>query len=271
MLCAEAADVLATVQELAQVAGCEIVLIGAGAKSLLFDWRYTTPLPRTTTDWDLAIVVSDWEQYSGFVSALCAGPAALFEPAREPQRVVHKATGVLVDLVPFGAVARDEELTWPGTGRPMSTLGLADALRTAEPHAVGERQILVAAIPSLIALKLISYADRAAPRDLEDVDYILRHYAVYADDDRVYDLVSKTLSFDDCGPWLIGLDLARACGAKTLACVLSTLDDLLRGGDTGPLGRLVGRSLGDDWDERFAEIRRRFEVLAAALNEEDGQ
>jgi len=49
-------------------------------------------------------------------------------------------------------------------------------LRSAERHEVGGRQLLVANIPSLIALKLISFADRAAPRDLEDVDYVLRLY-----------------------------------------------------------------------------------------------
>lgn len=138
MLSPEAADVLAAVQRFAQDAGCEIVLIGAGAKSLVFDWRYATPLPRSTTDWDLAIVVSDWRQYDAFVASLCEGPDALFEPARQEQRVMHRATGVGVDLVPFGGVAREsDELTWRGTERLLSTLGLADALRTAERHAVG--------------------------------------------------------------------------------------------------------------------------------------
>jgi len=107
---------------LAHGAGCELVLIGAGAKSLVFDWRYDTRRPRSTTDWDLAVVVSDWRHYNAFLASLCAGPDASFEPARQEQRVRHRATGVLVDLVPFGAIARDdEELTWPGTRRPMST------------------------------------------------------------------------------------------------------------------------------------------------------
>jgi len=78
--------------------------------------------------------------------------------------------------------------------------------------------------------------------------------------------VSESLSFDESGPWLIGRDVARLCGERTVSRVTTIVRELLRDGDAGPLGRLVERAFGD-WDGRYAEVHRRFEVLCEALSE----
>ena len=39
------------------------VIVGAGARLLVFDWKYELSSTRTTTDWDMGVRVPDWNVF----------------------------------------------------------------------------------------------------------------------------------------------------------------------------------------------------------------
>jgi predicted nucleotidyltransferase len=174
---------------------------------------------------------------------------------------------VRVDLVPFGGL-QDENATihWPVSKKTMSVLGFEEALDAAGLLHFGKLSLQVVSLPAWVGLKLLAHSERAAAKDLADVDFVLSNYANCVDDERVYQALDATdaHSFENSGPHVIGLDLRTIFGAETRRVLSSALDTLLAGGDSGPLARLVSPNV-DDWDAAHERIRQKFRRLACGL------
>ncbi|MGH7456958.1 MAG: hypothetical protein ACRENG_36745, partial [bacterium] len=150
---------LRDLQRIANGLNIPVMLIGAGARLFMLDWKYNLPSSRTTKDWDLAVRVSSWEAFNRLRQALLQEDAPLFKPTEIAQNLIH-VSGIPIDLVPFGELARaDGTIIWPDDETEMTILGFDEALLHANIIELGvEGNMLVASIPALVVMKLFAFA-----------------------------------------------------------------------------------------------------------------
>jgi predicted nucleotidyltransferase len=124
-------EVLQDLMTIMQEVGLPMLLVGAGARILVFDRRFGEG--RRTNDLDIALSIESWETYRNLALRLTADPAALFRSSNIPHRFTHVATEIEVDIVPFGKIGEpDQEIQWPESGNLMSVMGFTEALRHAK-------------------------------------------------------------------------------------------------------------------------------------------
>lgn len=193
-------------------------LVGAGARVLSFDHRWSLRGARTTLDWDFAVHAESWEHWAELTSRLLAGNPPKFTRGRAAHRFVHRSGSVL-DLVPYGGIeAPTGEIKWPDRTR-MAVHGFRASEGLREAVEVGAGLVVpIAAITSLALLKLHAYRDRRARgerKDIRDFDWFLRHYESAGNEERVFvelaDVVRDgRIEVRDAGATLLGLDIARS-------------------------------------------------------------
>src|SRR5579862_3685011 len=146
-------DALRDLLAAAALAGLPLVAVVASARELVFDREYGIRPHRTTTDWDFGIRVG-WPAFFALRAEAAAG--GLFSPAAAREhRLVHVASSVSIDLIPFGELERDGRITWPTTGHDMDVTGYRDAYETAPVlHIAPGLRLRVATVPHLVALKV---------------------------------------------------------------------------------------------------------------------
>ena len=119
---------LGDLRRAASACGVPMVMVGAGARLLIFDLVFNIASHRTTTDWDFMVRVSDWAEFHALrEQAMRFG----YEETTRLHVLIHRATRVHVDLVPFGGVARDAMLRWPSAESVMNLTGVANDSRGA--------------------------------------------------------------------------------------------------------------------------------------------
>lgn len=272
MIDKEQIEALIDLEGIARAHGVPIMIIGAGARLLLLDWKYGLPRHRTSKDWDFAARMISWKQYEQFRDALTQGQPAPFRRTAAEHRLQH-TSGTLIDLLPFGEIEAPEgTIEWPESHAVMSVIGF----READEHATHVEitpgvTVRVVTIPALVVLKLVAYRDRTRTDDLRDVFFILEQYARHELEDRIFDELSDLLAggglaFEQAGAFLLGRDISTQCNPSNRSAVLQILQDLLSK-DAGPLASLVLMSLDqEDWEKRFDTITQLFRALKDGLH-----
>jgi predicted nucleotidyltransferase len=171
------AALLTSVSETAGSLGIEFFVVGATARDMIFELGHGRPSRRATLDRDFDVRVASWAEFGRLEESLLT--SGLFEETRDVQRLRFQG-GLDVDIVPFGGVADSEgAIRWPANEDVvMSTVGFEDTYRAAQRVRVKANpplDVLVASIPGLAILKLVSWADRphARSRDAIDLAFIL--------------------------------------------------------------------------------------------------
>jgi predicted nucleotidyltransferase len=212
-------QVLADLTAIVKVLNLPMILVGAGAKLIMFDRKFGEG--RGTKDWDVAISIDSWKSYQKLGEALIDGDPPIFQSTEIAHRFRHIETTIDVDIVPFGAIGEpDQEIIWTDSGNTMSVLGFEEALSHATATKIDDLEIQVIDIPSFIVLKVFAWGDRGE-RDNKDVDDIKFILLKYEDDDRVYnelveELSSGNVDFLDANIYLLGQDIYRMLQDKTL-------------------------------------------------------
>lgn len=171
----EQKQVLRDIKFIADSLQISILLVGAGARVLVFDKRYNVE-GRVTLDLDFAVKVDSWSDFQVLSLQMTQGINPLFQVTRIQHRFIHSATGILVDIVPFGGIGQpNQEIQW-SDGNQMSLIGLEEAFSSAELQQIEDVEIKVINILAVIVLKLITWSDRKAIKDLKDVYFILENY-----------------------------------------------------------------------------------------------
>lgn len=235
------------------------ILVGAGARLVVFDWKYGFQSTRTTTDWDIGVQVSDWQAFERLRTVLAEGPHSVFVRGRLAHRFRHRS-GVEVDLVPFGGVERENgTLAWPESGSEMLVSGFREVLGNAATFDVGRGvTVPVATAPGLALLKIFAFHDRRKDDDLRDLYFIMTNYDRAGNEERIFDELSDllsdgTLEYEFGGAYLLGTDVGRLASSATcerLLPILATLTDAY----ASELIPLVAR-LGDERHEEAERIR----------------
>lgn len=196
----------------------EPLIVGALARDLLLHYGYGFAIERATTDVDFAIAVTDWNQYSMTREALLA--SGLFSPYRNTLHKLRHARCHWVDLIPFGALERDDgTIAWPpAEDEVMTIVGYAEAQAAAITIALpNDVTVRVVSLPMLAALKVLAWSDRhrsTQGKDAVDLRLILHRYLESGNLDRLYaefpHVIGESFDFEATGTWLLGRDLRTA-------------------------------------------------------------
>ena len=140
-------QVLGDLTTIIQTLDLPMILVGAGARLIIFDQKFGEG--RGTKDWDVAISIDSWESYQTLCEALINAASPRFQSTKTPHRFRHIETGIDVDIVPFGAIGEpDKQIVWADSGNPMSVLGFEEALSHATATNIDDLEIQVIDIPS---------------------------------------------------------------------------------------------------------------------------
>lgn len=244
-----------------------MVIVGAGARLLIFDRRYNIS-GRTTKDWDIAVKLDSWFDYKNLSDHLTQGQDRCFKTTHTPHKFIHIATGIEVDIIPFGKIGEpDDSIEWPD-GNQMNLLGLEEALENAMIEIIQDLEIRIVNAPAFLVLKLIAWSDRQADKDINDINFILENYN---NDERIYDELIDEISegqfdFQDAAIVLLTRDIRQIFPDEIITRLDEILSQILKQRDR-VIPALISRT-EDKWDDKFDAIVRRFELLQQGIQRE---
>ena len=248
------------------------VVVGAGARLLVFDWEHGLPSTRTTTDWDAGVRVPDWNAFRQLREALIEGDEPMFiQDERIEHRVRHHG-GIAIDIVPFGGIESENgTIVWPQDDNQMVVLGFREVLANAMNYDLGEGvAIPVATPPGLAVLKVFAFNDRKKGDDLRDLYFILDKYDQAGNEQRIFDELSDllsdgTLEYEYAGAYLLGIDVGRLVSSQTLESLLHIIGPLLDP-YSSDLTLLITR-FGDEHEEEAERVLRagKFSAFRAGI------
>ena len=240
----EEKQVLADLVDVVSSLDLPMILIGAGARLLVFDQKFGKG--RGTKDWDVAIAIDSWESYQNLREALSTGNSSCFKSTKAAHKFTHTETGIEVDIVPFGEIGEpDKKIIWIDSGNVMNVAGFAEALLHAKHISIGDIEIPVVDTPCFIVLKIFAWGDRSdrTNKDLADIDFVL---SKYKDEERVYselatELAEGSIDFLDGNVYLLGQDIHKILQAETLDSLKKLLSRLIETLATKKVGTLRHR------------------------------
>lgn len=212
------AQVVGSLQAVAQPMGIDFFLMGATARDVLLRHGHNIEPGRQTIDADFAVMVRDWEAFGDLRAALVAGGHFAERPGPVTHSLCHQG-GMPLDIVPFGGVERDDRtIAWPpDQSTVMDCFGASEAFKATVsvllPFAV---TLPVASIPALALLKVTAWQDRKFTnpgRDADDLLLYVRHYMDCDNMDRAARDHADLFQVDDydhevAGAQLLGRDIA---------------------------------------------------------------
>lgn len=99
-------QVLADLIDIVSSLDLPMILVGAGARLLIFDQKFGEG--RGTRDWDVAISIDDWGAYQQLSEYLTTGDSPRFRSTKNSHKFIHIATKIEVDIVPFGEIGEPD-------------------------------------------------------------------------------------------------------------------------------------------------------------------
>lgn len=175
--------ILRTLQEL-KLAYDEIdaplYIVGATARDILLKVLGMQYAPRQTMDLDVAVLLEQWSEYDALSEILVNHG---FKKAAEKQKFLYPIPGSStiyeVDVVPFGAIARNEQVAWPPEGDPvMSVRCFSDVMAHAlQINIDGHLSFRIASMSGQWLIKLDAWNDRhlKTRKDAADMQYFLEN------------------------------------------------------------------------------------------------
>lgn len=157
----------------------DFYIVGATARDILLTNLYGLIPERKTMDIDIAIAISNWEEFEIIEREL--PQREYFEKdSHQKQRFIYKGF-YAIDMIPFGKIAqKDGNIYWPPDGViAMSVSGFPEiAAATISVSIDNEFDIKVSSLSGFFLLKLMSWKDRHlySSKDAYDIALILLHY-----------------------------------------------------------------------------------------------
>lgn len=264
-------QVLLDVKSITDSLQISVLLVGAGARIVVFDKRYNIQ-GRVTFDLDFAVKVDSWSDFQLLSLQMTQGTNPLFQATRIQHRFVHLATGILVDIVPFGGIGQpNQEIEW-SDGNQMSIFGLEEAYYTAELQQIEDVEIKVINILAIIVLKLIAWSNRKAVKDLKDVYFILVNYT---DDniliERINEIPQGLVGYREIPAFILGYDIKNTFSQSLIDKINQILVQILQK-QNSLLPQLISQIYDEEeWDETFYAIVAKFEAFKKGIEYNSNQ
>ncbi len=200
---------------------------------MVFQHGFGIKAPLATKDIDLAIQISNWDEFEELKKGLIDN--GQFTETRIAHTLEYNNL-IPIDIVPFGEInEKDSSISWPPDHDiQMNVLGFDDAFNDAmlvRLKAKPELDILVVSPTSLVALKLIAWKDRAPAntKDAIDLIFIIRNYLDIGNNERLFeehpDLVDDDFDYVRTGARLLGRDLVNSLEERTITALNQILDE----------------------------------------------
>lgn len=165
--------------------GVDFYLIGALARDIQLTGKHNIPTLRATRDIDMAILISDQDQYTALISVLTGRYG--FEDTERPFRYRYE-DGTLVDMMPFGAIeSADRVVKLQGRRiEELSVIGLQENMDHTEVVEFDDGfHVKVCSLAGICLLKMFAWGEKPGirERDINDISIIIDKYAeIYSDD-----------------------------------------------------------------------------------------
>lgn len=178
-------DTLQALAECYATMGMELYVVGATARDIAMHLLGAGRSTRRTLDLDVSVALENWEQYSQ-LTAILLQHDFLKSPEKQRFKYIGKHPYEYeVDIVPFGAIAKHDQVAWPPDGSPvMSVRCFEDVMRTADTVHVDDLfSFRIASLSGQFLIKLDTWFDRhnLTKRDAVDMVFFLQNvYVVYA-------------------------------------------------------------------------------------------
>ena len=198
----------------------DFYVIGATARDIILTAVHEQEVKRSTSDLDIAIAIPDWAQFESISIGLCQIDG--FEKSKEQQQRFIYNKVYLLDIVPFGAIAKDDNaIYWPPEGDvAMSVLGFTEATNDIlEVIIDAEFSVRVVQLPGIFLLKLNAFKDRHLTnnKDADDIAYILSNYLEANENRAIENYYSEIYDVENfqtftAGATLLGKDIRALLG-----------------------------------------------------------
>lgn len=155
----------------------DFYLIGAIARNIWYS-RGSKSF-RSTRDLDFAVLISNREDYEKVRSYLIEHKS--FRATKNNSFIMLSPSGVEIDILPFGQIEIDDEVTFSGTGLSnIRVNGFMEVYRagTEDIKLQTGHNFKVATLAGIVLLKLVAFDDRPEIRskDARDITNIITHY-----------------------------------------------------------------------------------------------
>lgn len=222
----EVEAVLKDVAQILAAQGIAFFIVGALARDLMLEHAWNLPPQRATKDIDFGVRVADWDEFERLKAALLQ-TAQYTEHPHQQQRLLH-TTGVIVDVVPFGAIeAPPGNIVWPrDEAITMTTLGFQEAYEQAIRVLIGgDTEIAVCSPAGLALLKLLAWNERRERKDAGDLGAVLYYYLEVGNAERLYEEHADLLDLEYklAGAKMLGRDVRTLLTAQSRLVVEALL------------------------------------------------
>ena len=211
------ADALRLLRDYFGGKGISFALVGALVPALLLSSEVGA---RETRDADHVIKLASWAEWEAVIADLIK--LGFTRGRGEQEHRLYYRTAE-VDLIPYGVTNGPEEvLIWRKSGNQMNMIGFSDVFRHARPTEVMQGLTLpVVPLWLFAVLKMIAYLDRAFPRDLSDLIYVLERYESSGEESRRFEIASgvEGVTYDTSGAYLLGRDVRENALGKATSLV----------------------------------------------------
>lgn len=194
-------------------------VIGATARDIIMA-IHGEKARRATRDLDIAIAISDWEQFDRIEKGIM-NIDGFTKDTKQKQRFMYDDV-FQIDIVPFGDIRKeDDRIFWPpDETMAMSEIGFAEAMDSTTNITVDDSfSIDVASLDGIFVLKLNAWIDRHElhNRDADDIGFILTNYLNINEERASAEHYNEIYLADDfnlrtAGAKLLGLDVAKLIG-----------------------------------------------------------
>jgi predicted nucleotidyltransferase len=222
--------VLSEVKAITEELKIDFFIIGATARDIVMQYLHGIRAPRMTRDIDIAVCLSDWDEYSNLTETLLS--KGVFRKSNQKQRFVYEDT--VIDIIPFGKISGPaSEIRWPPDyDIIMRTIGFMDVYSSSITFRLSSKpplDIKLASIPGLAVLKLLAWKEKPSrDKDAEDLLFIMHNYQNTGIQDRLYEdepilLEEEKFDIERAGIRLLGRDMAKISNSDTAKALLDIL------------------------------------------------
>lgn len=240
-----------------------LYVVGATARDVMMKLLSEDEVRRRTNDLDVAIALQNWSDFDRVKEKLEQNH---FKKVKDKQKFYYKGEAndndFEVDVVPFGDIAVNEQISWPPEGNPvMSVRCFDDVMAHSMDVSVGDEiTFKIAPLYGQFLIKFDTWVDRHAKTDKDAIDmfYFLNSYyrvkvmndsippdEIYASDD------DKELTYEVLSARWLAYDISKVLSTEHLVYYIEIIEEELNKEEKSLLLYHFMNNISEDKEDRY--------------------